>query len=130
MLKLPRSIPRRILLLLLAAFFVFGGINHFRNPDFYVAIMPSYLPAHLQLVYLSGVFEVLGGIGVLVPATRSWAGWGLVALLVAVFPANIHMAVNPEPFMAEGMPLWGLYLRLPLQFLLMAWAWWATRTDG
>ncbi len=122
--------PRRVLLLLLGAFFVFGGINHFRSPDVYVAIMPPYLPAHLALVYLSGVFELLGGIGVLVPATRSWAGWGLVALLVAVFPANLHMAVNPEPFVAEGMPLWGLYLRLPLQFLLMAWAWWATRTDG
>ncbi len=130
MLKLPRSIPRRVLLLLLAAFFVFGGINHFRSPDVYVAIMPPYLPAHLALVYISGVFELMGGIGVLVPATRSRAGWGLVALLVAVFPANLHMAVNPEPFVAEGMPLWGLYLRLPLQFALMAWAWWATRTDG
>ena len=65
----------------------------------------------------------------LIPATRSWAGWGLVALLLAVYPANIHMAVNPEPFVADGMSLWALYLRLPLQFVLIAWAWWATRGE-
>ena len=129
MLNLPRSMPRRVLLLLLAAFFVGGGVNHFLNPEFYVAIMPPYLPAHLELVYLSGVFEILGGVGVLIPATRSWAGWGLVALLLAVYPANIHMAVNPEPFVADGMSLWALYLRLPLQFVLIAWAWWATRGE-
>ena len=76
MLNLPRGVPRRVLLLLLAAFFIFAGVNHFRNPDFYVAIMPPWLPAQLELVYLSGVFEVLGGVGVLIPATRSWAGWG------------------------------------------------------
>ena len=121
---------KRVLLYVMGAFYVFAGVNHFLNPDFYVAIMPPWLPAHLELVYLSGVFEVLGGVGVLVPATRSWAGWGLVALLVAVFPANIHMAVNPGPFVADGWPLWGLYLRLPLQFVLMVWAWWATRSDG
>ena len=130
MLELPRSLPRRVLLLLLSAFFIYAGINHFRNPEFYVAIMPRWLPAHLELVYVSGVFEVLGGVGVLVPATRAWAGWGLVALLVAVFPANVHMAVNPEPFVADGWPLWALYLRLPLQLVLMAWAWWATRPEA
>ena len=109
----------------LALFFVAGGINHFRSPEFYLSMMPPWLPAHLLLVQVSGVCEVLGGIGVLVPATRVVAGWGLVALLVAVFPANLQMALHPEAHVARGMPLWGLYLRLPLQAVFIAWVWWA-----
>ena len=122
-----RSPVRRIFRCLLAVAFVLAGANHFRNPDFYVAIMPPYLPAHLELVYLSGVCEILGGLAALLPRTRALAGWGLIALLLAVYPANIHMALNPEPFVADGMPLWALYVRLPLQFVAMAWAYWATR---
>jgi uncharacterized membrane protein len=127
---LPRSKLRLVLLLLLSFFFLFAGVSHFTDPDFFVSIMPPYLPAHLDLVYLSGVFEILGGLGVLHPATRSFAGWGLIALLVAVFPANLHMALNPEPFVAGGTPLWGLYLRLPLQLVFIAWAWWATKPES
>ena len=97
------------------------------NPDFYVAIMPPYLPAHLALVYLSGLFEILGGILVLVPRVRAVAGWGLVVLLLAIFPANIHMAVSPELF--PDMSPVALYVRLPLQVLLIAWAYWATRPE-
>ncbi len=129
MFELPRSWPKRIALLLLALFFVNAGVSHFTNTDFFVSIMPPYLPAHLELVYLSGVFEIVGGLGVLPRATRSLAGWGLVALLIAVFPANLHMAINPESFVAAGTPLWGLYLRLPLQLVLIAWAYLATRPD-
>lgn len=110
---------------LLALLFVAGGVNHFVNPKFYLSMMPDYLPAHALLVQLSGVFEVLGGIGLLVPATRTYAGYGLLALLVAVFPANLNMALHPDKF--PGVPLWGLYLRLPLQAVLMAWVYWATR---
>lgn len=126
---LPRSRPRRISLIALAVFFVFAGVAHFTDPDFYVAIMPPYLPAHLELVYLSGVFEILGGLGVLLPATRRWAGWGLVLLLFAVYPANIHMALNPEQFESASLPRWALYARLPLQLVFVFWVYWSTRGD-
>lgn len=129
MLDLPRSLPRCVALLLLALFFAVAGLNHFLNPDFYVAIMPPYLPAHLELVYLSGFLEILGGVGVLFAATRRLARLGLIALLFAVFPANIHMALHPEPFVAQGMQLWELYLRLPIQFAFVAWVWWAARPE-
>jgi uncharacterized membrane protein len=82
-LDLPRSLPKRIALLLLALFFVGAGVSHFTNPGFFTAIVPPALPAPLALVYLSGVFEILGGLGVLWPATRTAAGVGLVALLLA-----------------------------------------------
>ena len=127
MLDLPARLPKRLALLALALFFVVAGINHFVNPDFYVAMMPPYLPAHLGLVYLSGAFEVIGGVAVLVPAARAKAGWGLVALLVAVFPANLHMALNPDLF--PDLSPAALYIRLPFQALFIAWAYWATRPD-
>ena len=129
MLDLPRSLPKRIALFLLALFFVFAGVTHFTSPEFFTAIVPPALPAPLALVYVSGVFEILGGLGVLWPATRAAAGVGLVALLVAVYPANLYMAWAPERFVAQGTPLWALYARLPLQFVFIAWAWWATRAD-
>ncbi len=125
MLQLPKGLARKLALLVLSAFFVLGGANHFLNPDFYVAMMPPYLPAPTALVSVSGVFEMLGGIGVLVPTVRARAGWGLVLLLVAVFPANLHMALNPELF--PGLSGFALYARLPFQALFVAWAYWATR---
>jgi uncharacterized membrane protein len=125
---LPARLTKRLALLGLALFFVVGGANHFLNPDYYVPMMPPQLPAHLELVYLSGVFEILGGIGVLVPRVRSAAGWGLIALLVAIFPANVHMALNPESF-PDIAPA-ALYARLPFQVLFVVWAWWATRPDA
>lgn len=119
---------RDVAVWLLAAFFIAGGVYHFVKPGFYVAMMPPWLPAHLLLVQVSGVCEILGGVCVLIPATRVVAGWGLIALLVAVFPANLHMALNPAPWLAKGVPLWGLYVRLPIQAVFIAWAWWATTT--
>ncbi|MDB6056735.1 MAG: DoxX family rane protein [Verrucomicrobiales bacterium] len=103
----------------LGIFFVVAGANHFINPDFYLAIMPPYLPWHGPLVFISGVAEILGGIGVLVPATRRLAGWGLIALLIAVYPANIHAALHgiPGSHIARG---W-LIARLPFQFVMLAW---------
>ena len=130
MLQLPRSLPKRIALFLLALFFVFAGVSHFTNPEFFTAIVPPALPAPLALVYVSGAFEILGGLGVLWPATRAAAGIGLVALLLAVYPANVYMAWASERFVAQGTPLWALYARLPFQFLFIAWAWWATRPDA
>ena len=127
MLQLPERRRRKFALLALAVFFIGGGINHFLNPDFYVRIMPPYLPAHLQLVYLSGVFEILGGVLVLVPRVRALAGWGLVALLIAIFPANIHMALSPEQF--PELPAVAHYVRLPFQVVFVVWAVWATRPE-
>lgn len=127
MFELPRTWPRRIGLLLLAAFFVYAGVSHFTNTAFFVSIVPPYLPAHVELVYASGVFEILGGLAVLPKASRSLAGFGLILLLLAVFPANVHMALNPDQF--PDTPRWGLYVRLPVQAVFIAWAWWATRPD-
>ena len=115
---------------LLAPLFVGAGANHFRDPDFYVRIMPPYLPWHAQLIFLSGVGELLCGLGVLFPPTRRLAAWGTIALLVAVFPANIHVAFNNVPVFGakEGAGALG-YVRLPFQAVLIAWAWWYTRDD-
>ena len=110
---------------LLALFFVGAGVNHFVNPRFYEAIVPPSLRHEKErVVQISGVAEVLGGIGVMLPFARRLSGVSLIALLAAVFPANLHMAREPERF---GMPRWALYARLPLQPLMMLWAWRATR---
>lgn len=113
-----------VLKYLFAAFFVVAGVNHFVNPAFYLKIMPPYLPWHLPLVYASGVAETALGLLLLTRKFTRAAAWGLVALLVAVFPANVHMALNhglyPEYSVAA------LWLRLPLQLVLIAWAYWYT----
>lgn len=108
------------LLGLMAAFYVTAGVMHFLKPEFFLRIMPPMLPWPRALVAVSGVAEVLLGVAVLVPATRVWAAWGLIALLIAVFPANIYAAVAAVP----GAGGWG---RLPFQALFIAWAWWYTR---
>ena len=122
-LELPQNKFALISLFILGAFFVFAGLNHFLNTKFYLAMMPPYIPAHYELVIFTGVLEILGGIGLIFPFTRTWAGYGLILLLIAVFPANIYMAMNPEKF-ANVSPRWALYLRLPLQFLLIYWIYW------
>ncbi len=127
MLQLPKRRGRRFALLGLSVFWVVAGVNHFVSPDFYVPMMPPYLPAHLELVYLSGVFEILGGVFVLIPRTRALAGWGLIALLMAIFPANVHMALSPELF--PDTSAFALYARLPFQALFITWAYWATRPE-
>jgi uncharacterized membrane protein len=109
---------------LLAASFVLAGLNHFISTDFYLKIMPPYLPWHLPLVYLSGVVEMALGALLLIPRLTRLAAWGLIALLIAVFPANIHMAVNHELYPAYGAT--SLWLRLPLQIVLMLCAYWYT----
>ena len=116
-----------VLKYLICVFFLLAGINHFINPDFYLKIMPPYLPWHLFLVYLSGFFEIALGGMILVPALTRVAAWGLITVLIAVFPANIHMAVNPGLY-PDLSPI-ALWLRLPLQGVLIAWAYWYTRPD-
>jgi uncharacterized membrane protein len=110
---------------LLGAVMIAAGLNHFFNPRFYTQIMPPYLPLHLELVYVSGLMEVLGGVLLLVPATRTVGAWVLVATFVLVFPANLHMALNTQQF--SSIPAWLLWARLPLQALLIAWAFMYTR---
>jgi uncharacterized membrane protein len=113
----------------LGALFVAAGINHFLMPRAYRAIVPPRLASHAkELVELSGVAEILGGSGVLIAPTRRAAGVGLVALLAAVFPANLYMAREPEHF--PRIPRWALYARLPLQPLMMWWAWRVTRKNA
>lgn len=101
-----------------------AGINHFVNPDFYLKIIPAGLPAPEALVYVSGAAQSLTALGTMFPRTRRGAGWVLIATLVAIYPANIYMAVNPEKF--PSIPQWALLARLPLQFLFIYWVWLAT----
>jgi uncharacterized membrane protein len=112
--------------LLLGVVFVAAGVNHFVMPRAYQRIVPPSMKDRARrLVAVSGVAEVAGGLGVLLPWTRRPAGIGLIALLAAVFPANLYMARAPEHF--RKIPRWALYARLPLQPLMMWWAWTATR---
>ena len=108
-------------------FFIAAGANHFRSPQFYEAIMPPYLPWPYALVILSGIAETVLGIGLLIPKTSQYSAWGLILLLVAVFPANIHMATHPELY--PTIPQIALWIRLPLQGLLILWAYWYTRPE-
>jgi uncharacterized membrane protein len=120
---------KTIALYVLALGFVAGGVQHFRAPEFYLPLMPPYLPLHLELIYLSGVCEIIGGLAVLIPSCRTAAGYGLIALLIAVFPANLHMALNgisPPGMDASQTMLWA---RLPIQGIFIAWTWWVTRSD-
>ena len=111
--------------------YIVSGLNHFRSPQTYLPIMPPYIPWPLAMIYISGVAELLGGIGVLIPnnfvfsRTRVFASWGLVALLFAVWPVHINMCLHPEQF--AQIPLLVLWVRLPLQIPLIAWAWYYTR---
>jgi uncharacterized membrane protein len=110
---------------LLSVAFITTGILHFLRPDSYERIVPGYLPAHRELVLISGAAEIAGGLGVLFERTRRPAGLWLIALLILVFPANVNMAVNAERFRSIApVLLWG---RLPLQLLLIWWAHRATR---
>ena len=125
LLKLPSSWVHLVLLIALSFLFINIGIDHFVNPDFYRSIMPAYLPMHTEAIYISGFFEILGGVAILFPKLRSMAGWGLVLLLIVVFPVNIHMAVNPNLF--PDIPLSFLYIRLVLQFIIIYWTYFATQ---
>ena len=118
---------KSVLRVLLAIFMITAGTLHWVTPDPFVQIVPSFLPYPLALVYISGVFEILGGVGLLVPPVSQAAAWGLIALFIAVFPANINMAVNRiqmDGILDSDLLRWG---RLPLQAVLIAWAWWYTK---
>ena len=121
---------KQVLLWLMGLVYIAAGANHFLSPDFYLPMMPRYLPLHPELVFLSGVAEIAVGLGVLIPQTRVWAAWGTIAVLLAVYPANIHVALNNVPIGDPPEALGAMnYVRLPFQFVLIAWAWWYTRPE-
>ena len=112
--------------MLLAVFMVGAGTTHFVNPDFFLKIMPPYLPWHLPLVDLSGLFEIALGVLLLVPRFSRLAAWGIIALLIAVFPANIYLYQHQD--LLPASPLVHL-LRPPLQAVFILWAWWYTKPN-
>ncbi|EDM73638.1 hypothetical protein PPSIR1_15245 [Plesiocystis pacifica SIR-1] len=113
---------------LLAIAMVFAGTMHFLNPDFFLAIMPDYLPLHAAAVYLSGVVEIGLGVALFVPATRTWAGWGLISLFLAVWPANIWMATEGiQPPGVGAVSPTAAWVRVAFQPVLMLWVWAVSR---
>ncbi len=114
---------------LAALFFVVAGANHFRSPEIYLGMMPPWLPWPHALNAISGGAEMLGGLGLLCAGTRRLAGWGLIALLVAVFPANVHVALQGHMPGLAVSPL-TLWLRLPFQFMFIAWVWWVALSSA
>ncbi len=125
LLKNPTDISPSVHIILIGILFIATGTYHFVNPEFFIRIMPDYIPNHRALVFWSGVAEVAGGIGILIPFFKIYAAWGLILLLIAVFPANIDMFI--KGYQKQG---WSLYtyltlLRLPLQFVLIYWVFWA-----
>lgn len=123
------STTKRTLLILMAVFYVVSGLNHFINPDAYVRVIPDFVPVPLVVVYLSGLAEVLLVVAVLFPATRVMAAWGLILLLIIILPANVNVAVNDLAFLGEEPNPLLNWLRLPVQAVLIGWAWWYTRSD-
>ena len=120
----PQSIARWVL----AVFFIGAGVNHFLSPEIYLGMMPAWLPLKAAANFVSGTAEIAGGIGLLVPCLRRAASWGLIALLIAVFPANIHVALQGHmPGLENASPAL-LWLRLPFQALFIIWVWWVGRT--
>ena len=119
------SLAKKVGLAVVFLWFMVGGITHFTNADFFVAIMPPWIGWHLAIVYISGVFEILGAIGILIPQLRQLAGNCLILLVIAVTPANVHMWLNPElfPDVSEAF----LSIRLVVQVLLLWLIWWSTR---
>ncbi len=121
---------KRVLLWLMAVAYALAGFNHLLNPAFYVAIIPPGLPNPEWLNVISGLAEITLGVFVLEPRVRSLAAWGIIALLIAVFPANLYLALEnlgvDGPGSGAGAANW---VRLPFQALLIAWAWWYTDSD-
>lgn len=120
------KLVKRTSLYVLAAFMAMAGTLHFVNTAFFLKIMPPYLPWHRELVYLSGAIEILLGGALILPATRRAAAWGVIALLIAVFPANVYGYQNQH--LVPAPPILHL-LRLPLQGVFILWAYWHTRPD-
>jgi uncharacterized membrane protein len=113
--------PVRTLAKLAGPFFVGAGVMHFAIPRAYRQIVPPYVPAKTAVVYVSGVAEIAGGVGLMRPEQRRLAGWWLIATLLAVFPANVHMALHPDEYRKVPGGATSLYARLPVQAVFIAW---------
>jgi uncharacterized membrane protein len=118
---------RRISLWVMAILYIAAGINHFVHPQFYLQIVPPYLPAHEAVVYLSGVAESGLGVALLVPRLSRLAAWGVVALLIAIYPANLYMWTGHVAVDGKQLPALFHVVRLVVQLVLIAWAWSHTR---
>ncbi len=105
----------------MAALYILAGVNHFRAPSFYVKIMPTWIPNHKLMVMLSGIAEIVLGAFLLVPQTQSLAAWGIILMLIVFFSVHIFMIQNRNTLFKDK-PAWILYLRLPMQFVLIYWA--------
>jgi uncharacterized membrane protein len=114
----------------LAVFMVAIGVAHFVAPADFASVVPRFLPAPVALVLVSGFFEIAGGVGLLVARVRRLASYGLVALYVAVFPANVNMALTGAAPPGVSLPAWTLWLRLPFQIVFIVWALWVGRGPG
>lgn len=128
---LPLAVPRRLLQpiarWLLAGSFVVAGAIHFARPDVYVPLMPQVIPAKLFWIYFTGVAEIAGGVGLLVPRLRRAATIGLILMLVGFLWVHVDLLSRPTYFNGEPIPRWLLWARVPFQFVLIAWVWWAGR---
>ena len=126
--NLPSSWWRKLVLLGLSAFFIYFGIDHFVNPDFYLSIMPPSFPLHEEAVYISGFFEIILGILLLYPQSRQIASYGLILLLIAVYPANLYLAFYEEPQKLIGISAFSAsWIRLPIQFIFLWLAYWHSK---
>ncbi len=112
-------------LFFIGGIFMLAGLLHFLKPVMYIRIMPDYIPYHKAMVYISGGAEIFGGLGIMIPTFRHYAAWGLILLLIAVFPANLDMAMKGYKKHGLTKYTWILLLRLPLQFVLIYWIFWA-----
>ena len=113
---------------IMSFFYMWVGLQHFLDPSWFVQIMPPYLSLHYEAVYLSGFFEILFGLMLLMPMTRYLAAWGLIFLLIAVYPANIYLAFNEAPQKALGISAFvASWVRLPIQFIFLGLAYWHSR---
>ncbi len=123
----PWQKSKEILRVILAICIIIPGVLHFLIPEPFVKIVPEILPFPLALVYFTGIWEILAGIGLLIPSLSRGAAWSLVVLLIAVYPANINMAINNISLGEVSDSPWFHVIRLPLQFVLIAWAYWYTK---
>ena len=116
---------RLLSIIIMSIFYVSVGVNHFTIPEWFLQIVPPRLPYKLELVYISGFLEIILGVMLLIPATRFYAAWGLILLLIAVYPANIYLAqTNGAAMNTTPLVAWG---RLPFQFVFIALAYWHTK---
>lgn len=118
------KLAKSILIIITSIFYTIVGIKHFVDPNYFLVIIPPYLPFHLALVYISGFFEILFGLMILIPKYRYYGSIGIILLLIAVFPANIYLAQNEEAQIALGASKEIAVWRLPIQGIFLAIAYW------